>query len=84
LVNGYEGKNIQQEQKLFPALYEYIQGGAINHGLKRFFSMYSPSCLIEAYVRLEKYWLVCAGLLANRLFNEGTNFCHNSLQAMAE
>ncbi len=33
----------------------YIQGGAVNRGLKCIFSMYKPSCLIEAYVRPEKY-----------------------------
>ncbi len=31
--------------------------------------MYRPSCLIEAYVRPEKYWLVWAGPLANHLLN---------------
>jgi hypothetical protein len=31
--------------------------------------MYRPSCLIEAYVRPEKYWLVYARLLTNHLFN---------------
>jgi hypothetical protein len=30
---------------------------------------YIPSCFIEANVRPVKYWLVCAGLLANYLFN---------------
>jgi hypothetical protein len=29
--------------------------------------MYRPSCLFEANVRPEKYWLVCVGLLANNL-----------------
>ncbi len=43
----------------------YIQGGAVNHGLKRFFSLYRPSCHIEAYIRPEKYWMVWAGPLAN-------------------
>jgi hypothetical protein len=46
-----------------------IQGGAVNCGLKRFFSQYRPSCLIEAYDRSEKYWLVWAGPLANHPFN---------------
>ncbi len=31
--------------------------------------MCRPSCLIEAYVRPEKYWLVWAGPLANHLNN---------------
>ncbi len=37
--------------------------------LNVFFSMYRPSCLIEAYARSEKYWLLCGGLLANHLYN---------------
>jgi hypothetical protein len=45
--------------------YKYVQGGAVNRGLKRFFSLYRPSCHIEAYIRPEKYWLVWAGPLAN-------------------
>jgi hypothetical protein len=45
-----------------------MEGGVVNRGLKRFFSMYRPLCLIEAYVRPEKYWLVWAGSLANHLF----------------
>jgi hypothetical protein len=35
-----------------------IQGRAVNHGLKRFLSLYRPSWFIEAYFRPEKYWLV--------------------------
>ncbi len=48
-------------------LYKYLtlQGGAVNRGLKRFFSLYRPSCHIEAYIRPEKYWLMWAGPLAN-------------------
>jgi hypothetical protein len=42
-----------------------IQGGAVNRGLKRIFSLYRPSCLIEAYIRPEKYCFVWAGPLAN-------------------
>ncbi len=46
----------------------YKQGGVINGWLNCFFfSMYRPSCIIEAYVRSEKYWLVRVGLLANHL-----------------
>jgi hypothetical protein len=37
-----------------------LQGGAVNRGLKRFFLLYRPSCLIEAYDSPEKYWLVWA------------------------
>ncbi len=47
----------------------HIQGGAVNRGLKRFFSLYRPSYLIEAYVWPEKYLLVWAGPLANHPFN---------------
>ncbi len=36
---------------------------------KMVFSIYRPSCLIEAYIRPEKYWLVWAGPLANHPFN---------------
>jgi hypothetical protein len=34
-----------------------------------FFSLYRPSCLIEAYFRPEKYWLVWTGPLANHPLN---------------
>jgi hypothetical protein len=43
----------------------YIQGGALNRGLKRLFSLYRPSCHIEAYIRPENYCFVWAGPLAN-------------------
>jgi hypothetical protein len=46
--------------------------------------MYRPSCLIEAYVRPEKYWLVWAGLLANHLFNFNLIFLSDGLTAAAE
>jgi hypothetical protein len=46
-----------------------VQGGAVNRGLKRYISMNRPSCLIEAYVRPVKYWLVWGGPLANHLNN---------------
>ncbi len=45
-----------------------VQGGLLNRGLKRlffFFSVYRPSCHIEAYIRPEKYSFVWAGPLAN-------------------
>jgi hypothetical protein len=42
-----------------------IQGGAVNRGLKRFFSLYRPSCHIEAFLRPEKNCFVWAGPLAN-------------------
>jgi hypothetical protein len=41
-------------------------GWALNRGLKRFFSIYRPSCHIEAYIRPEKYCFVWAGPLANQ------------------
>jgi hypothetical protein len=54
----------------FPlVLFSVYTGVAVNCGLKRFFSMYRPSYLIEAYVRPEKYWLVWAGPLAKHLNN---------------
>ncbi len=46
----------------------YIRdGGRVgrNRGLKRFFTLNSPSCHIEAYIRPEKYCFVWAGPLAN-------------------
>ncbi len=46
-----------------------VQGGAVNRGLKRFFSIYRPSCFIKAYIRPEKYCFVWAGPLANHPFN---------------
>jgi hypothetical protein len=36
---------------------------------KTFFSMYRPSCLIQAFGGPEKYWLEWAGPLANHPFN---------------
>jgi hypothetical protein len=46
-------------------LKEQLQGGALNRGLKRIFSLYKPSCHIEAYIRPEKNCFVWAGPLAN-------------------
>jgi hypothetical protein len=60
------------------------QGGAVNRGLKWYFSMYRLSCLIEAYCRPEKYWLVWAGPLANHLLNFTFIFLSDSLMAAAE
>jgi hypothetical protein len=54
-----------------------VQGGAVNCGLKRFFSLYRPLHLIEAYVWPEKYWLVWAGPLANHPFNFNFIFLSN-------
>jgi hypothetical protein len=34
---------------------EIVQGGAVNRGLKRFFPLFRPLHLIEAYVWPEKY-----------------------------
>ncbi len=61
-----------------------IQGGAVNEGLKRFFSVYRPSCLLEAYVRPEKNLLVRAGPLAIHPFNFNFIFLSDSLTAAAE
>jgi hypothetical protein len=48
-----------------PVILALIQGGAVNRGLKRFFTLNRPSCHIEAYIRPEKYCFVWAGPLAN-------------------
>jgi hypothetical protein len=61
-----------------------IQGGAVNRGLKRFFSLYRPLHLIEAYVWPEKYWLVWAGPLANHPFSFNFIFLSDSGTAAAE
>jgi hypothetical protein len=61
-----------------------VQGGAVNRGLKRFFSQYRPSCLIEAYDRPEKYWLVWAGSLANHPFNFNFIFLSDGTTVAAE
>jgi hypothetical protein len=62
----------------------YVQGEVVNRGLKHFFSMYRPSCLIEAYVRPEKYFFVSAGPLANHPFNFNFIFLSDGLMVMAE
>ncbi len=46
--------------------------------------MYRPSCLIEAHVRPEKYWLVCAGLEVSHLFNFNFIFLSDGLTAAAD
>jgi hypothetical protein len=56
----------------------------VNRGLKWFFSMYRPSCLVEAYIRPEKYLLVLAEPLANHLFNFYFIFLNDGLAAAAE
>ncbi len=56
----------------------------VNRGLKQFFSMYRPSCLIQAYGGPEKYWLVWAGPLANHPFNFNFIFVSDSLAAAVE
>jgi hypothetical protein len=43
-----------------------------------------PSCLIEAYVRPEQYWMVWAEPLANHQFNFYFIFFSYSLVATAE
>jgi hypothetical protein len=61
----------------------HIQGGAVNRGLKRFFSIYRPSCLIKAYIRPEKYCFVWAGPLANHPFNFNFIFLSDGATAAA-
>jgi hypothetical protein len=46
----------------------------MNRGLYSIFSMFRPSCLIEAYVSPDKYWLVCVEMLAAHIFKEGAIF----------
>jgi hypothetical protein len=46
--------------------------------------MYRPSCLIEAYVRPEKYRLVWAEPLANHINNFYFIFLSDGLTAVAE
>ncbi len=46
--------------------------------------MYRHSCLIEDYGDPEKYWSVCVGLLATRIFNLNFIFLSDSLLAVAE
>jgi hypothetical protein len=61
-----------------------VLGRVVNGGLKCFFSMYWPSCFIEAFVRPEKYLLMCIGLLANHLFSSNIIFLSSSFLAAAE
>jgi hypothetical protein len=51
---------------------------------KTFFSVYRPSCRIEAYIRPEKYYFVWAGPLANHPFNFNLIFLSDGLMAAAE
>ncbi len=51
---------------------------------KFFFQCIGLHCLIEAYFRPEKYWLKCARLLANHLFNLNLIFLSSGLTAVAE
>jgi hypothetical protein len=62
----------------------FVQGGALNRGLKRFFSIYRPSCHIEVYIRPEKNCFVWAGPLANHPFNFNFIFLGNGLTAAME
>jgi hypothetical protein len=41
-------------------------------------------CLLETYVRPEKYWSVCVGLLANHLFDINFIFLSDSLMVATE
>jgi hypothetical protein len=49
-----------------------------------FFSIYRPSCFIEAYSSAENYCLVCVGQLANHLWGLDLIFLSSSLLAAAE
>ncbi len=49
-----------------------------------FFSMYRPSCLMEAFIRSKKYWFVWAGPLANHLFNFNFTLLSDGLTVAAE
>jgi hypothetical protein len=48
------------------------------------FSMYRPSSLIEAYLRPEKQWLECVGLLVNHLFSSNIIILSVGFLAAAE
>jgi hypothetical protein len=61
-----------------------IQGGMLDRGLKHFFSIYRPSCHIEAYIRPKKNCFVWAGPLANHPFNFNFIFLSDGLTAAAE
>ncbi len=63
----------------------HMQGGAVNRGLKCFFSsMYRPSCSIEAYSNHEKCWLLYVGLLAVHLLNFFFIFLSDGVPAAAK
>jgi hypothetical protein len=51
------------------ASWESYTGWGSQSWTKTVFLIYRPSCLIEAYVRPEKYRFVSAGPLANHSFN---------------
>jgi hypothetical protein len=68
---------------------ESITHGPLKHyggqsWTKTDFSMYRPSCPIEAYVRPEKNWFVWAGSLAKHPFNFNFIFLSDGLTAVAE
>jgi hypothetical protein len=65
-------------------LHIYTVGPSRVVDLNVFFSMFRPSCLIEAYVRPEKYWLVWAGPLDNHLNNFYFIFLSDRLMAAEE
>ncbi len=56
----------------------------VNHGVKQFFSLFRPSCLIAAYIRPEKYCLVWAESLANHPFSFNFIFLCDVIPAEAE
>jgi hypothetical protein len=71
---------------MYMYIHTYIQSGVVNRGLKwwGFFSIYRPSCFIEAYSSAENYCLVCVGQLANHLWGLDLIFLSSSLLAAAE
>jgi hypothetical protein len=65
------------------SMYKYTGWGG-QSWTKAVFSLYRPSCLIEAYIRPEKYCFVWAGPLANHPFNFNLIYLSNCLMAAAE
>ncbi len=83
LYHVYERRYFNFTPGLFSEIVA-IQGGALNRGLIRFFSIYRPSCHIEAYIRPEKNCFVWAGPLANHPFNFNFIFLSDGTTAAAE
>jgi hypothetical protein len=54
----------------------------INHESHEF--ILDPGTVANTYIRPEKYWLVCVGLLANHKFNSNFTFLSDGVTAAAE